>query len=232
MFLEQSFNLLFTAKREKGERESTDRGKRLWRWWCGGGGAYIYNIPALAIRRCLFFFIRETILPHTRVEEGLFCHFVVGNCSRSTPKDNNALFKIHQWKRTGWHCEKSKCNPIQCDMQNGFTPDIIEPAGHLLLTSTPDTKWELVGNWHLNDACVHRCYVKWLGINKGPLLLLDLLTCSLAFVSVKGALQCKWNIINVSNLFQMSHWHVAFEAVLLHRCRCVSAVSGPWVPQI
>lgn len=39
-----------------------------------------------------FFFIRETILPHTRVEDGGSLSFVVGNCSPSTPKDNIAFF--------------------------------------------------------------------------------------------------------------------------------------------
>lgn len=60
--------------------------------------------------------------------------------------------------------------------------------------------------------------------------------CCLGLVICKGAVlwdaPCKWNIINLSHLFQMSHWHLAFEAVPLRGCRCVSAVSGPWVPQI
>ena len=43
----------------------------------------------------LFFFIRETILPHTRVEEGVVCHLLLEIARRQPPK-TTLHFSIHQ----------------------------------------------------------------------------------------------------------------------------------------
>lgn len=56
---------------------------------------HIVKISPPSQSKDAFFFIRETILPHTRVEEGVDCHLLLEIARRQPPK-TTLHFSIHQ----------------------------------------------------------------------------------------------------------------------------------------
>lgn len=86
-------------ERERGQEGVRERGMAM-RWVRGVREARVKERKIICIyfkyphphnQKMRFFFIRETILLHTRVEEGVVCHLLLEIARRQPPKDNIAF---------------------------------------------------------------------------------------------------------------------------------------------